>query len=242
MATASTTTKKTRGAKASEDLEPLAPIFLDDEEEEGEEEEDEPAPKAKPARNIGSLLAPVKSDDDEDDGPESDDDVQVEAPAAGKKPHAAALYWQEAKRVGPAHAKVALLKKLAERVQMHRADIGKWGNDPQVILAIDRLSEAASFLDSAAEKLGQLPLGWTPPARTPAASSKTLPEGARVSVKQSARAEYDGALEPEEMVGLTVVRHEPGKSKVACKTTDGSRVVIPRAHLEICADEPAAQE
>lgn len=268
--TSKTTRKKTSPKPApvpppSDELEPLGPTFLDDDEpvevqpakpargtpiaaaspfesddeDDGADEDDEPE-AAPVARNVGSLLARSGDEDVPEDRPST---PKQGAPTKGQKPHAAALYWEEAKRIGPAHAKATLLRKLADKLGLHVSETKKWGaSEPAVGFAVDALNEAVNQLDRAVNQLTSLPVGWTPPARTSTGGApKHLAEGTRVSVKESARKEYEGALEASEMDGLTVVRHDEGKTKVACKTKDGSRVVIPRAHLVVDAS-PASEE
>lgn len=240
MATATHSSKKGSVPKppvSTEDLEPLAG-FLD------EDEEEAPPPKKRPARNVGSLLAvpssvppPPESDEDVSESAAEEDGPDVEVP---KTPHAAALYWREAKRVGPAHAKAALISKLVDRITAHHAELEKWGSDPAVAAALTGLVSANGYLATVTNALKSLPVGWTPPAKPAAGGPKTFAEGMRVSVKESARTEYEGVLEPDEMTGLTVQRHNPGNAKVACKTAAGSKVVIPRTHLVLDALPPAA--
>ncbi len=218
-----------------DDMEPLGPVYADE-----DDDESHGAVEAPIARNVGSLLtAPA----DEDEEPVSEEKPAALA-ATASAPHAAAVYWQEAKRIGPAHAKATLLRKLSDRVELHLAEVRKWGaSEASVLHALSALSESKKFLGEAAEALVSLPVGWAPPARPgSAAGPKTLAAGTKVSVKEAARKEYDGALEPEEMTGLSVLKHEEGKSKVVCETAGKSRVVIARAHLAIDAlPEPAAE-
>ncbi len=273
--TASKTTSKKRSAGSAalvppppppvvtnDDLEPLGPVYADDDEDgepvtitasspfesannpavtEADDDEDHAAEEHHPvARNVGSLLT------NHDDGDELENTGGVPAPAVvrqvvrqgaptkGTQPHAAAIYWEEAKRIGPAHSKATLLRKLVARVSLHMEEIQKWGDaDPNPVAAVGGLRAARSSLEGAISSLTALPVGWAPPAKVAASGPKTLAAGTRVFVKEANRSEYDGALEPDEMTGLTVVRHDEGKPKVACTTAGGSRVVISRAHLAV---------
>ncbi len=220
-------------AQVEDDMEPLGPVFLEDDED---DEGSLPLAKQPAARNVGSLLSSDPNDPNDDDGDDSKDlgsDAEV-VEAAPSEPHAAVLYWREAKRVGPAHAKATVLRKLGKRLKRHMEALSRWGQSEgtPVSAAVAQLNGACAMLLDAAGSLDSLPVGWSPPSsEKTAGGGKALAEGSKVSVKESARKDYDGALEPEEMTGLTVVRHEKGKSKVACKTADGAKVVISRAHL-----------
>lgn len=243
----STTTPKPKGTPAKpaspvEDDDPVGPSYMDD------DEDDDTDAAAPVARNVGSLLGGSAAAKPAKPVPASARPVEtMTAPeptpsgTQAARPHAAKVYWEQAKQLGPAHTTAVLLRKAAEKLAKHRDVVAKWGDGEHVALARARLADALVALNDSAKSLQELPVGWTPPTSSSGGKGapKTLPAGAQVAIRENVRKEYEGALEPAEMDALFVVKHEEGKPKVVCRTKDGARAIVSRGHLTVVNPNPA---
>lgn len=151
-------------------------------------------------------------------------------------------YFAKLRNLGPARANAIAARRLSKRIARMMKSVEKWG----VADASTALKFASTQLEGAAEAFEALPADWSPPAGagapagTSAKTNTKIVVGAKVDVRESARAAYKGLLDDADFVGLEVLAIAGNGSKLKLKPASGAALVLPRGHV-LVAQPPAAQ-
>src|SRR5580765_3924616 len=182
-----------------------------------------PAKPAKPALVAGPKAAPAPKDDDLDtddlDGDEGGDE-------GGKG------------KLGMPKKLSVRIGRIAERLAPYATRLDAWpdSGDGKMKELASHVANAMSGLRVVSVALGALPDDYAP--RITKGGGKggvkgELAVGSKVRVTDKQKADYEGVMPDEHLVGMTVV--ETRGNKVFVKLADGTMGFFPRGHVQLDA-------
>jgi hypothetical protein len=132
-------------------------------------------------------------------------------------------------RLGLRDRTVLVLERQMKKLTRLSKALATWGTE-ESDHAAGFLSKAVESVEGAKIFLGDLPADFRRKGAA-RAERRSFEAGTKVEIAERARKNYEGALEAAEMVNLTVVKLTADGKRIVVTTEDGTRNVLPTAHI-----------
>lgn len=191
-------------------------------------------PSTKPVSTVEDL------DDEDLENEDLEDDDDSDAPTNGANGTAHTSKWKETQKLPPAKRVAVRLGNLVDSLQKQLDSMKNWDGDVQT-QARANVAAAQDALKSAAEALVTVSDDWRPAraARgTGGAAKAEVTAGSIVRITAKRLPEYADVISDECSRGIKV--KEIRGNKVVGVMSDGMIAMLPRGHVTIDSEAPAA--